>query len=87
MEWVYLEGTKRVLVAYREWKYCCRLLRHARKTQAPRHIRRFLKEDTLCEYDELIDAILCLTPKQSDYLLNTVHSSLLYDIVLLFSRT
>ena len=87
MDWVSLEGSDRVLVAFREWKYCCRILRHARKARAPRHIRKFFKQDMLYEYDELIYSILSLTPLQSQNLLNSIHNPLLYFLVLHFSRS
>jgi hypothetical protein len=83
MDWLHLEGTDRVIACYREWKRYKKL-----KTHAPdRRTRKFLKEDMRYEFDELVDAILCLTPRECSQLRAKVHSEFLYDLLLCYGHS
>jgi hypothetical protein len=82
MEWVYLEGIQRVKVSYKVWRQSCRTLRHAKNDPSfSRRSVKYLKEDVQNELDELIDAILCLRPRELDELLQTVTSDRLYQLI------
>ncbi len=78
MDWLSLEGIPRVKACYSVWKRCCRELK---QKKIPRQSRKYLKEDMRYEFDELIDAILCLQPKEYQELLSTVKSDLLYQLL------
>jgi len=87
MEWCHLEGVERVMVSYKVWRQCCRELRHERKNKNDplyKKQKRFLKEDIQIELDELIDAILSLTPKEHEQLLESVKSDKLYRLLYLY---
>jgi hypothetical protein len=81
MDWVYLEGIQRVMVSYKVWRQTCRALRKAKKDHVSKQSRKFLKEDIAYEFDELIDAILCLTPKELNEMLETVTSDRLFHLI------
>ena len=81
MDWVYLEGIQRVMVSYKVWRQTCRALRKAKKDQVPKQSRKFLKEDIAYEFDELIDAILSLTPKELNEMLESVTSDRLFHLI------
>jgi len=86
MEWVYLEGIERVKVSYKVWRQTCRDLRRARKECAPKQTRKFLKEDIQEEFDELVDAILCLKPNELEEMLRTVTSDRLFHLIQLYKN-
>jgi hypothetical protein len=81
MDWVYLEGIQRVMVSYKVWRQTCRALRKAKKDQVPKQSRKFLKEDIAYEFDELIDAILSLTHKELNEMLESVTSDRLFHLI------
>jgi len=81
MEWVYLEGIQRVNVSYKVWRQTYRVLRRAKKDHASKQTLKFLKEDVLYEFDELIDAILCLNPNELNEMLRTVTSDRLFQLI------
>ena len=82
MDWLSLEGIPRVHASYRVWKRCNRLLRNSRKDKnVSKKILRFMKEDVQYEFDELVDAILCLTDSQFRELRNSLKHNRLYSIV------
>jgi hypothetical protein len=84
MDWCHLEGIDRVMVSYRVWRQCCRDLRHLRKNNHDPLHKRILKEDVQIEFDELVDAILSLTPKEHTQLLHSVKSDRLYQLLCLY---
>jgi hypothetical protein len=82
MDWVYLEGVKRVKVSYKVWRQTSRSLRHAKRDPAiSKQSIKYLKEDVQNELDELIDAILSLQTRELDELLQTVKSDRLYQLI------
>lgn len=81
MDWLSLEGIPRVHASYRVWKRCSRILRNSRKMNVSKKTLRFLKEDVRYEFDELVDAILCLTDSQIRDLLSSLKHNRLYFIV------
>jgi len=81
MEWVYLEGIRRVKVSYKVWRHTCRTLRRAKKNHVSKQTRKFLKEDIQNELDELIDAILSLTPSETNEMLLSVKSDRLFHLI------
>lgn len=87
MDWPTLEGIPRVIACYREWKRYKRLRKHLKRKGEDRRTRKFLKEDMLYEFDELVDAILCLTPKECAELRSKVHSDLLYHLLLTYGHS
>lgn len=86
MFWCNLEGIERVMVSYRVWRQCCRDLRHLRKTNNDPLHKRILKEDVQIEMDELVDAILSLTPNEHSQLLQSVKSDRLYHLLCLYKN-
>jgi len=83
MDWSHLEGIDRVIVCYREWKRYKKLRKHT----LDRRTRKFLKEDMRYEFDELVDAILCLSPRECSQLRAKVHSEFLYDLLLCYGHS
>ena len=81
MEWVYLEGIHRVMVSYKVWRQTRRELRQAKRANSSKQTLKFLKEDVVYEYDELIDAILSLRPTELNEMLRTVKSDRLYQLI------
>jgi|1048.fasta_scaffold35040_2 hypothetical protein len=83
MDWPHLEGTDRVMACYREWKRYKRL----RKRTPDRRTRKFLKEDMLYEFDELVDAILSLSPRECAELRAKTKSDVLYHLLLCYGHS
>lgn len=83
MDWPHLEGIPRVIACYREWKRYKRLRKHT----PDRRTRKFLKEDILYEFDELVDAILTLTPRECAEIRAKVRSDLLYQLLLCYGHS
>lgn len=82
MDWLSLEGIPRVKASYRVWKHSVKLLRRARKDpNVLKKTIRYLKEDVQTEYDELADAILCLTHAEYRLLLSSLKHNRLYDLL------
>jgi hypothetical protein len=87
MEWVYLEGIERVNVSYKVWRQTKRSFRKAKKDPSiSRESRKFLKEDVKNEFDELVDAILCLRPNELNEMLHTVRSDRLFQLIQLYKN-
>ena len=86
MEWVYLEGIKRVNVSYKVWRQTARSLRKAKKECAPKQTIKFLKEDVQYEFDELIDSILCLNSNELQEMLQTVKRERLFHLIQLYKN-
>ena len=87
MDWPTLEGVPRVIACYREWKRYKRLRKHLKRQGEDRRTRKFLKEDMLYEFDELVDAILCLNPRECADLRSKVRSDLLYHLLLTYGHS
>jgi hypothetical protein len=83
MDWLSLEGIPRVNACYRVWK---RRRRDLKQKNIPRQSRKYLKEDVRYEFDELIDAILCLHPREYTQLLSQVKSNKLYQLLRLYYK-
>ena len=87
MDWPSLEGIPRVLACYREWKRYKRLMKHNKRHGEDRRTRKFLKEDMLYEFDELVDAILSLPPRDCAQLRAKVRSEVLYHLLLTYGQS
>lgn len=83
MDWPNLEGVPRVMACYKEWKHYKRLRKHA----SDKKLRKFLKQEIRNEFDELVDAILCLGSKECAELRNTVHSDCLYHLLMCYGHS
>lgn len=83
MDWPSLEGIPRVLACYREWKRYKRLRKHT----TDKKLRKYLKQDIHLEFDELVDAILCLQPRECTELRAKVRSDFLYHLLLCYGHS
>lgn len=83
MDWLSLEGIPRVKACYREWKRYKRARKHAPDRQS----RKYLKQDIRYEFEELVDAILCLQPRECYELRAKVKSDFLYHLLLTYGHS